>query len=266
MGDALTKDILLNIDDGIATILLNRPEKRNAFTNDMLLQWIDMLDECQSSKDVKVIVITGTGSAFCAGGDIGRMEEKAARGPLGAKNDLWEITQALPRKMNEIDKPLIAAVNGAAIGGGLDVALMCDIRLASSSARFAETYALLGLFPGAGGAYYLPRLIGASKALELLWTSKFIDAAEALDMGLVNHVYPAEEFQDRVKEFAESIARVAPLSVRYIKRALYQGLETDLVTHLDQASSHMAMIRTSKDHMEAVAAFKEKRTPIFTGE
>ena len=163
----MTDDILLQVEGPIATIILNRPEKRNAFTDEMLVEWIGMLDQCQSRKDINVIVITGAGTVFCAGGDIGRMEEKAARGPLGAKNDLWEITQALPRKMNEIDKPLIAAVNGPATGGGLDVALMCDIRLASSTATFAQTYARLGLFPGAGGAYYLPRLIGASKALEL---------------------------------------------------------------------------------------------------
>lgn len=262
----MADDILLQVESRIATIVLNRPEKRNAFTDEMLLEWIGMLDECQRRKDVNVIVITGAGTAFCAGGDIGRMEEKAARGPLGAKNDLWEITQTLPRKMSEIDKPLLAAVNGPATGGGLDVALMCDIRLASSTATFAQTYARLGLFPGAGGAYYLPRLIGASKALELFWTSKFVNAAEALDMGLVNHVYPQEEFQDQVRAYAETIANAAPLSVRYIKRALYQGLETSLVTHLDQASSHMATIRTSKDHMEAVAAFREKRTPNFRSE
>jgi len=261
----MSDDILLNVEDGIATILLNRPEKRNAFTNEMLFRWVEMLDECQADPEVKVIVITGAGSGFCAGGDIGRMEEKAARGPIGAKDDLWEITQALPRKMNEVDKPLIAAVNGAAAGGGLDVALMCDIRLASSTAIFAQTYAKLGLFPGAGGAYYLPRLIGAAKALELFWTSRFLNADEALQMGLVNHVYPEGEFQARVREFAASIATVAPLSVRYIKRALYQGLETDLLTHLDQASSHMAMIRTSQDHLEAVAAFREKRAPTFKG-
>jgi enoyl-CoA hydratase/carnithine racemase len=262
----MSDDILLAVEDGVATITLNRPEKRNAFTNEMLFRWIDMLDECQENTEVKAIVITGAGSGFCAGGDIGRMEEKAARGPLGAKNDLWEITQALPRKMNEVDKPLIAAVNGAAAGGGLDVALMCDIRLASSTAMFAQTYAKLGLFPGAGGAYYLPRLIGAAKALELFWTSRFIDAAEALELGLVNHVYPEAEFRDRVQEFVAGIAAAAPLSTRYIKRALYQGLETDLLTHLDQASSHMAMIRTSQDHLEAVAAFREKRKPVFKGE
>jgi enoyl-CoA hydratase/carnithine racemase len=263
---AVTDDILLNVENRVATILLNRPEKRNAFTDEMLNRWIGMLDECQARKDVNIIVISGAGTAFCSGGDIGRMEEKAARGPLGAKNDLWEITQALPRKMHEVDKPLIAAVNGPAAGGGLDVALMCDIRLASSTATFAQTYARLGLFPGAGGAYYLPRLIGASKALELFWTSRFVNAAEALDMGLVNHVYPQETFRDQVRNYVESIARAAPLSVRYIKRALYQGLETSLVTHLDQASSHMAMIRTSKDHMEAVAAFREKRLPKFNSE
>ncbi len=262
----MSDDLLLDVDKGVATITLNRPEKRNAFTDSMLLDWVDLLDECQSRKDINVIVFTGAGAAFCAGGDIGRMEEKAARGPLGAKDDLWEITQGLPRKMAQVDKPVIAAVNGPAVGGGLDVALMCDIRLASSSATFAQTYAKMGLFPGAGGAYYLPRLVGASRALELFWTSDFLDADRALELGLINHVYPQDEFRDKVTAFAEKIAAAAPLSVRYIKRALYQGLETDLVTALDLASSHMAMIRTSKDHLEAVAAYREKRQPKFNSE
>ena len=262
----MSDDILFEVDAGVATITMNRPDKRNAFTDDMLRRWIAMLDECQDRVDVNAIVITGAGSAFSSGGDVGRMEEKAARGPIGVKRDLSEITQALPRKMSEVDKPLIAAVNGAATGGGLDVALMCDIRLASDTARFAQTYAKLGLFPGAGGAFFLPRVVGTARALELLWTSRFIDAREALEIGLVNHVYPDSEFRARVRDFADSIAQAAPLSVRTIKRALYQGLDMDLRSHLDQASSHLAMIRTSKDHLEAVAAFKEKRKPKFTGE
>lgn len=258
-------DILLETENGIATITLNRPEKRNAFTDDMLRHWVIMLDECQERSDISVIVITGAGSAFSSGGDIGRMEEKAARGPLDVKHDLWEITQSLPRKMSEIDKPVIAAVNGAATGGGLDVAMMCDIRLASDTARFAETYAKFGLFPGAGGAYYMPRLVGTARALELLWTSRFIDAKEALEIGLVNHVYPEDQFRERVHEFVAGIADASPLAVRHIKRALYQGLGMPLNAHLDQASSHMAMIRTSEDHLEAVAAFREKRKPNFRG-
>ncbi len=262
----MSQDILLTVEDGIATITLNRPEKRNAFTDDMLLDWVRMLDTCQEDPETKVVVITGAGSGFCAGGDIGRMKEKAAHGPVGAKGEISKITQALPRKVSGFAKPLIAAVNGAATGGGLDVALMCDIRLASQSAVFAQTYAKLGLFPGVGGAYYLPRLIGAAKALELLWTSRFLDAEEALDLGLVNHVYPDDAFRARVHEFALRIARAAPLSVGYIKRALYQGLETDLATHLDQASSLVAMLRTTDDHLEAVAAFQEKRAPVFRGE
>jgi len=262
----MADDIILEIGERIATITLNRPEKRNAFTDDMLRSWVAMLDECQAREDVNVIVITGAGAAFTSGGDVGRMEEKAARGPIGVKRDLTEVTQALPRKMQQIDKPLIAAVNGVATGGGLDVAMMCDIRLASDTARFAETYARMGLFPGAGGAYYLPRLVGPARALEMLWTSRFLNAQEALEIGLVNHVYPDAEFRARVRDFATSIAEAAPLSVRTIKRALYQGLEMDLVSHLDQASSHLAMIRTSKDHLEAVAAFREKRKPVFKGE
>jgi 2-(1,2-epoxy-1,2-dihydrophenyl)acetyl-CoA isomerase len=258
-------ELLFEVSNGVATITINRPEKRNSFTDDMLIQWVAWIDECNQRDDVRVIVFTGTETSFCSGGDVGTFAEKAEQAPLAAKARLMQFTQSLARKVVTIDKPLIAAVNGAAVGGGMDVALMCDVRLATASARFAETYAKMGLIPGVGGAYFLPRIIGTAAALDLFWTCRWVDAAEALAMGLVNRVFPDSEFRDQVREYAEQIANAAPLSIRYIKRLVYQGQTMDFASHLDALSSNIALIRTSNDHKEAVAAFKEKRPPSFTG-
>jgi 2-(1,2-epoxy-1,2-dihydrophenyl)acetyl-CoA isomerase len=258
-------ELIFEVGAGVATIMINRPDKRNSFTDDMLTQWVAWLDECHQRDDVRVIVFTGTQTSFCSGGDVDTFAEKAEQTPLDAKARLMQFTQSLTRRVATIDKPIIAAVNGAAVGGGMDVALMCDVRLAAASARFAETYARLGLIPGVGGAYFLPRIIGTAAALDLFWTCRWVDAAEALAMGLVNRVYPDNEFPDKVREYAEQIANAAPLSIRTIKRLVYQGQTTDLASHLDTLSSNIALIRTSNDHKEAVAAFKEKRPPSFTG-
>jgi len=261
MGD----ELLFEIKDGVATATLNRPEKRNSFTDGMIESWVAWLETCRTREDVKVIVFTASGSTFSSGGDLGGIKEKAEQTPLMAKERLKTYTQSLARKVASIDKPIIAAINGAAVGGGMDVALMCDVRLATASARFAETYVKMGLVPGVGGAYFLPRIIGPSAALDLFWSARWVDADEALKLGLVNHVYPDEEFRVRVDEYVKRIANSAPLSVRYIKRLVYQSLDTDLESHLDTLSSHIALIRTSSDHKEAVAASKEKRDPQFTG-
>ena len=258
-------ELKLDFDAGVATITLNRPEKRNSFTDDMIRQWVAWLDDCANRAEVQVIVFTGNGTSFSAGGDIGGMKEKSEQTPLMVKERMTAFTQSLARKVSEIDKPIIAAVNGDAVGGGMDVALMCDVRLATASALFSETYARMGLIPGVGGAYFLPRIAGPAAALDLFWSARRLTAQEALSLGIVNHVYPDDEFRLRVKEYVEHIAKSAPLSVRYIKRLVYQSLRTDLATHLDALSSHIALVRTSNDHKEAVAAFKDRRPPTFTG-
>ncbi len=261
----MSDELLFEVENGVATITINRPEKRNSFTDEMVQQWIKWLDDCKIRDDVKVIVFTATDRTFSSGGDTSGLAEKAQQTPLQAKARMTANTQALTAKVAELDKPLIAAVNGAAVGGGMDLALMCDVRLAAESARFAETYAKMGLVPGVGGAWFLPRIIGTAAALDMFWTSRWVDSAEALQLGIVNRVFPDDEFRAGVKEYAESIASAAPMSVRTIKRLVYQAMNTDLDTHLDTLSSHLALIRTSNDHKEAVAAFKEKRKPEFTG-
>jgi len=261
MPDHLT----LEIADGIAVMTLNRPEKLNAFTADMLHGLVAALDECDARADVRVAVLTGAGRGFCSGGDIGGMGAGSDSRPHVTKARIWQEMQAFPKRCARLEKPLTAAANGVAAGGGMDLALACDIRVAGASARFAETYAKIGLLPGGGGAYFLPCIVGTARALELLWTAEFIDAAQALSIGLVNHVYPDEALMAETLALARRIAAMPPLSVQLIKRAVTQGLGTDMTTAFDLISSHIAVARAGHDHAEAIAAFREKRPGKYDG-
>ncbi|MGD8809492.1 MAG: enoyl-CoA hydratase-related protein [Gammaproteobacteria bacterium] len=261
----MAEELLFDVQDYVAVMTLNRPEALNAFTPAMLEGWVARLEEAQARDDIRALVVTGTGRGFCSGGDVKRMGEGADNSPRTIKDGLWTRTQMVAKRMIQFDKPVVAAINGVAAGGGLDIALCCDIRTAAESARMAETYARIALLPGAGGAWFLPRIVGKAKALEMLWTCEFVEAHAAKEIGLVSHVWPDDELMDRTLALAGRIARGAPLSNRLIKRTLNQGLETDLWTHLDQISSHIAAIRSSEDHVEAIRAFKEKRDPVFKG-
>jgi len=257
-------DLLYEVKDKIATITLNRPDKLNAFTGPMIDAWARALAEAQADDGVNVIVVTGAGRAFCAGGDVARMRETKPT-PLENKNQLWENIHRVPRTLEAMDKPVIAMVNGLAVGAGMGMCLMCDVRIASDEARFSTGYVRVGLVPGDGDTYFLPRLVGAAKALELLWTADFVDAQEALRLGIVNRVVPAGDLAQQTRAFAEQLAGGPQIPIRMIKRLVYQSLRLDLRTHLDLVSSHMAVVRETADHAEGVAAFKEKRTPKFQG-
>lgn len=257
-------DLLYEVKDRIATITLNRPDKLNAFTGPMIDAWARSLAEAQADDAVHVIVVTGAGRAFCAGGDVGRMGQGAPT-PLEHKNQLWENIHRVPRTLEAMDKPVVAMVNGLAVGAGMGMCLMCDVRVAAQDARFSTGYVKVGLVPGDGDTYFLPRLVGPAKALELLWTADFIDAAEALRLGIVNRVVPAAELAEATYTFARQIAGGPQIPIRMIKRLVYQSLRLDLRTHLDLVSSHMAVVRQTIDHAEGVAAFKEKRPPRFQG-
>lgn len=261
-------DLEYTVADHIATLTLNRPEKKNAFTDDMLKRWRECLVEAQGDDSVRVIVVTGAGDAFCSGGDLGRRTSEAASAPptvLQRKQRLANGTHRVALTMQEIDKPVIAAVNGAAVGAGMDMALMCDIRVAARSARFSEGYIRVGLVPGNGGCYFLPRIVGTAQALELLWTADFLDAEQAEKIGLVNHVYGDATFRDEAYAFARKIAAAPPVNVRAIKRTVYQSLATDLRTSLELISSHMAIVQTTEDYREAINAYKEKRSGKYHG-
>ena len=251
-------DILFKKEERVGTILLNRPERKNAFTLGMIHQWVHTLEEWRVDPDVKVIVVTGAGNAFCSGVDLATVPVKEERGPVDYKNVLWELIHRIPLILEDIDKPVIAALPGVAVGAGLDMALMCDLRFAADNARISEGYIKAGLVPGDGGCYYLPRLVGVAKALELFWTGDFIDAQEALRIGMVNRVYPFDSLMEETYNFAKKLAQGPSLIIQTIKRATYQSSRVDLRTALDLVSSHMAVIRSSKDHHEIMKAMLEK--------
>ncbi len=261
---ATDSELLYEVKDRIATITLNRPDKMNAFTGPMIERWAWSLNEAQRDPDVNVVVVTGSGKAFCSGGDVGRMREGEPT-PLDNKNGLWERIHNVPKTLEAMDKPVIAMVNGVAVGAGMGMSLMCDVRIASDAARFSTGYVRVGLVPGDGDTYFLPRLIGTARALELLWTADFIEAPQALELGIVNRVVPAAKLAEETYALARRIADGPQIPIRMIKRLVYQSMRLDLRTHLDLVSSHMAVVRDTEDHREGVQAFKDKRAPKFTG-
>lgn len=261
-------DLEIQVIDRVMVARLNRPEKKNAQSEEMLELLSNALRSASEDPAIGCFVLTGAGDAFCSGGDLGRRAQDEARvdpTPLERKMRLQTISHGVARAVEEFDKPLIAAVNGAAVGAGMDMALMCDIRVAGASARFSEGYIRVGLIPGNGGCYFLPRLVGMSRALELLWTGDFVKAPEALAMGLVNHVYPDEELMERTLELAKRLADGPPVQMRDIKKLAYQSQRMDLRTSLETVSAHMAVVQSTQDYKEAVSAFKEKRKPQFKG-
>jgi len=257
-------DLLYDVKDRIATITLNRPDKLNAFTRPMIEAWATALAEAQADPGVNVIVVTGSGRAFCSGGDVARMGE-GEPSALDHKNMLWEGVHRVPKTLETVDKPVIAMVNGLAVGAGMGMCVMCDVRMAAESARFSTGYVRVGLVPGDGDTYFLPRLVGPAKALELLWTADFIEAPEALRLGIVQRVVPDAELRDATWAFARQVADGPQVPIRMIKRLVYQSMRLDLRTHLDLVSSHMSIVRQTADHKEGVAAFKDKRAARFQG-
>ena len=248
-----------SVAEGIGRIVLDRPERMNAFTFEMIDAWHDALQRCRSDDGVKVVIVTGAGNSFCSGGDIVEMGDRLEHTPEQRKNELFQRIERIPLALEDLDKPVIAAVNGVATGAGMDMALMCDIRYAAQSARFAETYIKVGLVPGAGGAHFLPRLVGVSKALELFFTGDFIDAQEALRLGIVNRVFPDATLMPEVEAIARRMCEAPPLTLRMIKRAVYQGMRSDLRTNLDLISSHYAIITASQEHKDLVRRFLAAR-------
>jgi 2-(1,2-epoxy-1,2-dihydrophenyl)acetyl-CoA isomerase len=251
----MTGHLKFSIEDGIGRIVLDRPERMNAFTFEMIDAWHDALQRCRSDDGVKVVIVTGAGNSFCSGGDIVEMGDRLEHTPEQRKSELFQRIERIPLALEDLDKPVIAAVNGVATGAGMDMALMCDIRYAAQSARFAETYIKVGLVPGAGGAHFLPRLVGASKALELFFTGDFVDAQEALRLGIVNRVFPDATLMPEVEAIARRMCEAPPLTLRMIKRAVYQGMRNDLRTNLDLISSHYAIITASQEHKDLVRRF-----------
>jgi enoyl-CoA hydratase/carnithine racemase len=256
--------VLYETRDGVALITLNRPEARNAFSPSMIRLWNEYLQAARADEDVRTVVVTGLGDTFCSGGDIREMAEGRLMS-WDMKRFLWDGVHRIALTLEDLDKPVIAAVNGSAMGAGMDMALMCDMRVASDRARFAESYINMGVVPGDGGAYFLPRLVGSARALEILLTGEVLTAARALELGIVNRVVPHERLMEETLALAGVMAEKPPLAVRMTKRAVYQGLTSTLRAHLDYISSQIALLSETEDHREAARAFLEKRTPVFRG-
>lgn len=257
--------VLYDVREYVATITLNRPKARNAFSHEMVALWRESLIKAKEDPDVRVIIVTGNGDTFCSGGDIRDMAEGRLQS-WDMKNFLWEGVHRIVLTLEDLDKPVIAAINGAAMGAGLDMALMCDLRVCSDHAKLAESYIMMGLVPGDGGAYFLPRVVGVAKAFELLLTGDVIGPEEALNIGLVNKVVPHDQLLQEAGMLAQKIASKPPLAVRMMKRAVYQGQASSLRAHLDYISSQLSLLSVTRDHREAAQAFLEKRKPEFRGE
>lgn len=257
--------LLYEVRGNVAVITLNRPDRMNTLGSTMKPDLARAFFELARTDDrVRAIVITGAGDrAFCAGADI-----KERAGGQQAGTDFFvtqKVTHELFRNIEEFEKPVIAAINGVALGGGLEIALCCDIRIASEGARFGLPEIKLGVIPAAGGTQRLPRLIGEARAKELILTADLVDAETALRFGIVSRVLPQTELITEALQLAQRIAEYPPLAVRFAKRAINRGMQTDLDSGLEYERYAAAMIIDSEDRKEGMRAFVEKRKPVFTG-
>ncbi|NPV26487.1 MAG: enoyl-CoA hydratase/isomerase family protein [Firmicutes bacterium] len=252
--------LLVEKEAGIGLITINRPEQRNALNREAWAEIRQAVGELGIDDDVQVLVITGAGDkAFVAGADVRALRERSMLQTL-----VGEYHRVL-LDIEELDKPVIAAVNGFCFGGGCELAMACDLRIASENAKFGQPELGLAIMPGAGGTQRLPRLVGLAKAKELILTGEIIDAAEALRIGLVNKVVPAGELMVTVQETAKRIMSKGPVAVRMVKRVMRLGTEVDLRTALNIEILGQAVIFGTEDRLEGLDAFLEKRSPRFQG-
>jgi 2-(1,2-epoxy-1,2-dihydrophenyl)acetyl-CoA isomerase len=273
--DTGTADLLARVDDHVAVIEFNRPERRNALSDDVYRGFGAVLPQLALDRDVRVLMVTGRGGAFCAGGDVkGRHDANERGGERSGRPDatddrvqfLRSAQRAVSLALHEFPKPVVAAVPGAAAGAGLSIALAADVRLAAERALFVTAFANVGASGDFGGSWFLTRLVGTAKAKELYWTSPRLTAADALALGIVNRILPDDGFDDAALAWCRSLAERAPIAQRLMKENLNRAIGCDLATALDAEASNMVRSMTTADHREAAAAFVEKRTPVFRGE
>lgn len=261
-------ELLYDVADHVATITFNRPERMNTITRTMLADLSKKLIEADHDPDVRVIVITGNGRAWCAGLDVGAAVSGEGIGGESSTsgNGEFNLRDAPPVVINKIDTPTIAALNGGAAGYGMDLALGCDIRIAADNAKLSAAYTARGLVPESGGTWLLPRIIGWSKAAELLFTARTLKADEALEMGLVSQVVAAEELADVTSALAAEVAANAPLAVRAAKRLMRHAMTEGLEDHVQRQYLALLPLFGTKDFREGLHSYLEKRPATFTGE
>lgn len=255
-------------DGAVLTARLNHPETRNALTDpSQMEELVDLCRQVRGDRSIRAMVLTGEGSAFCAGGNVKDMRDRGgifAGSAFEVRESYRNTIQRIPLALYELDVPVIAAVNGPAIGAGLDLACMCDIRVASDRALFAESFVKVGIVPGDGGAWLLPRVISMQRASLMAFTGEAIDAAKALDWGLVAEVVPADKLVAHAQALAQRIAVNPSHALRLTKRLLREGQHMRLDSLLEMSAAYQALAHHTDDHLEAVNAFLEKRPPVYT--
>ncbi|MCL7456861.1 crotonase/enoyl-CoA hydratase family protein [Micromonospora sp. MSM11] len=262
--------VLVERDGHVETWTINLPEARNPISGDDVIDaLVARVDAVNADRTVRAVILTGAGSAFSAGGNVKDMAERVGLfggAPHELRDGYRRGIQRIPRAMYACDVPLIAAVNGAAVGAGCDLALMCDLRIASERAFFAESFVKLGIIPGDGGAWLLPRAVGAARAAEMALTGDRVDAATALEWGLVSRVVPHEELLTEARRLADRVAANPPHAVRMAKKLLREAQHQSLDSILELSAAMQALAHQTRDHDEAVRAFLDRRDPHFTGE
>ncbi len=260
--------IRVSRDDGIVTLTFNRPETRNSMTPAMGEDVVRAVEEIRADTTARVVVLTGSGKAFSSGGDLGMLARDAgasgggdAPTMAGSPRDFYARYLAI----RSLPVPTIAAINGHAIGAGLCIALACDLRVAVADAKMGMTFTKLGIHPGMGATYFLPRLIGTARACELFFTGRVFDAAEAERLGIVSRVTARADFEATVQSLAREIAAAAPVAVRMVKKSIYRGVQHGLEEMLDYESLNQSITFTTADAREGISAVIEKREPKFTG-
>ena len=262
-------DSILEVSERVATLSFNRDDVRNALTGtDLIDDIVDTVTWVNKTSDISVLIITGNGSAFSAGGNIKDMQNRQGDF-LGSVAELErkyrEGIQRIPLALESLEVPSIAMINGPAIGAGLDITCMCDLRVASNNATFGETFINLGIIPGDGGAWFLQKLIGYQKAAELTFSGRVINAQEALEIGLVLNVVPHDQLEATARELANNIASKPPHAVRYTKRLMKKAQRMQFGDFLEVCAGFQGMSHNTLDHLEAVNAFLDKRPPSYKG-
>jgi enoyl-CoA hydratase/carnithine racemase len=266
------KTILLARNDHLATLTLNRPEKRNALNRTMMSELGQAIEAVAGDDDVRALLITGAGKSFCGGADLDIMPGGGSGvnfAELGVeklrRSYLFRASRKIILGLQQMEKPTIAMINGACVGAGFDLALACDLRTAADGAQFMCGFVKLGLFPGFGATWFYPRAMGVAKALEMLFTGDLMTAGQAERIGMVNRVAPLEDLERITLEMAGKIVNGPPVAIRLMKSHVYKGLTQGLATALDEAAVCESITLASADHVEGISAFREKRPPRFDG-
>ncbi|HSM16952.1 MAG TPA: enoyl-CoA hydratase-related protein [Gemmatimonadales bacterium] len=257
--------VTARVGSGVGTLLLNRPERLNAFDGVMREEMVDAARCLIDHPDVRAIVVTGAGRAFCAGADVRFMEEVLGRRDMDAAMALVHSGGELVALLRQAPQPVLGSLNGPAAGGGANLALACDLRIAADDASIGQVFHKIGLHPDMGGTYFLPRLVGPSRALELIWSTEMVTAARCLELGLVNRVVPAGRLAEETAHWAARLAALPPIAVRLVKQAVYHGRHSDLGSALAREAEHQLICFRSDDATEGLAAFASKRDPVFHG-